>query len=260
MGFVPVAFILVLCWPFAAISQAGSGGGTATAKTNGPQAVEAFEVASFRVSQDPVHHFHLSGPGASEFVAEDASLDTLLQLAFPNARVTGQPKWFSSTLYTIRAKAPGGKGLTYEELRRPLLQLLQERLNLRYHSSVEEVAGYALVAGKDGPKLDKSKGGPHQAGVAYGAQEGRVMVRNATAEEIAWVLGHASGYLPAVDETGLKGSYDFQLRYAAPEATDSTLPGLVTVIREDLGLQFVKQKVPQTTIAIDHVDEVPAEN
>ncbi|HEV2578182.1 MAG TPA: TIGR03435 family protein [Acidobacteriaceae bacterium] len=217
-------------------------------------------MASFRVSDDPVHVFARSDPGASEFIVRNASLSTLMILAFGDVRVIGQPKWFFSTAYTIRAKAEGERGLSYEELRLPLQHLLDERLHLRYHSETDEVPGYGLVIGKGGPKLQESKGGSYQLGFTQGAQNGFMVAKNATMQDIASMLGRPLGYRPTVDETGLKGKYDFRLSYASPESTDSSLPSLLTVLRESLGLQFVKEKVQQTTIVIEHVDQVPTEN
>ena len=62
-----------------------------------------------------------------------------------------------------------------------------------------------------------------------------------------------------VDQTGLSGSYDFTLQWAPDEAADSPVPGLITSLREQLGLRLAPQKSPVEVLAIDRLDK-PSEN
>jgi uncharacterized protein (TIGR03435 family) len=76
-----------------------------------------------------------------------------------------------------------------------------------------------------------------------------------------------------VDETGLKGKYDFTLKWApddaaaqsetgsnaAGETPDAAGPSIFTAIQEQLGLKLEPAKRPVECLVIDHV-EMPSEN
>jgi uncharacterized protein (TIGR03435 family) len=69
-----------------------------------------------------------------------------------------------------------------------------------------------------------------------------------------------------VDKTGLKGTYDFTLKWSsglvAPDAGQESradTPSLFTAIQEQLGLKLVPTKGPIEVIVIDHVER-PSEN
>jgi bla regulator protein blaR1 len=64
---------------------------------------------------------------------------------------------------------------------------------------------------------------------------------------------------PVVDQTGLKGRYDFTLKWAQEGGGDSQEPGLFTAIQEQLGLKLVPAKAPVEVIVVDHVEK-PSEN
>ena len=192
---------------------------------------------------------------------KNATLATLMNYAFGYVAVENQPKWFlTSTWYTIQAEAPRDKGLSYEELRVPLQHLLEDRLHLRYHREMEQVSGYALVLRKDGPKLEETKGGEWLAGGWQGKEEGKLVARNASMEDIATALQFHLGYGPIVDETGVKGRFDARLGYRTPDSTESNLPPLMSVVHDRMGLDVIKKKVSRQTIVIDSVDQFPTED
>jgi uncharacterized protein (TIGR03435 family) len=72
-----------------------------------------------------------------------------------------------------------------------------------------------------------------------------------------------------VDNTGLKGKYDFTLQWTPDEmegghggdasATAGTGPSLYTALQEQLGLRLDSTKGPVETVVVDHV-EMPSEN
>jgi uncharacterized protein (TIGR03435 family) len=60
-----------------------------------------------------------------------------------------------------------------------------------------------------------------------------------------------------VDETGLKGRYDFQLKWLTDDlhATDPDAPpGLFTAIQEQLGLKLAPVKAPAEVRVLDTVE------
>ena len=76
-------------------------------------------------------------------------------------------------------------------------------------------------------------------------------------------LSGASGR-PVVDETGLKGNYDFDLKYtpdqpgAAGPPDPPIFPDLFTALREQLGLRLESHKGPVDFFVIDHVERPSA--
>ena len=82
--------------------------------------------------------------------------------------------------------------------------------------------------------------------------------------------------LPVVDQTGLKGTFDFVLEYkplnhngfsvtvnAAPDAPQSAAgefggTPFVDALRRQLGLKLVRTKAPVRVLVIDHVEKPSA--
>jgi uncharacterized protein (TIGR03435 family) len=226
---------------------------------------QKFEVASVRIMQDreklPMAQqmFYMSPPGAAQFAVRNATLGLLIAWAFklsgsvhPIAR---RPAWMDSTYYEVTAKPEGDVGLSYDELKPMVQELLQERFHLTYHMETTRTKGYALVVAKGGSKLTPTKGEPQHAYM----MTGRLDASNEPMFMVAGLLTHALGQT-VVDETGLKGSYDMRLKYAEIDATDSELPSIFAAVEEQLGLKLVSQTVPVETFVIDHVDRVPTEN
>jgi len=82
---------------------------------------------------------------------------------------------------------------------------------------------------------------------------------------------------PVLDQTGLKGKYDYRLEYmedqtqgsmlkgpegaAGPDSAppESSMPSIFTAIQEQLGLKLESTKGPVDIIVIDHIEK-PSEN
>ena len=80
-----------------------------------------------------------------------------------------------------------------------------------------------------------------------------------------------------MDQTGLKGKYDYRLEYmedqthgalfkepegaAGPDSAppESSMPSIFTAIQEQLGLKLESTKGPVDIIVIDHIEK-PSEN
>jgi uncharacterized protein (TIGR03435 family) len=62
---------------------------------------------------------------------------------------------------------------------------------------------------------------------------------------------------PVVDETGLKGRYDFKLQWTTDETRDpapDAPPGLFTAIQEQIGLKLDRTKAAADVLVIDQVE------
>ena len=137
-----------------------------------------------------------------------------------------------------------------------LMALLADRFGLVTHRETRTVSGYALVKGKERPKLRASESS--RAGQAA-TFRGRIVGRATEMVVLASMLGRPLG-APVVDKTGIKGTYDFELNFAPVESPDSSLPSIFTAIKEQLGLKLESQKVPLQMLVIDNCQRVPTEN
>jgi uncharacterized protein (TIGR03435 family) len=62
-----------------------------------------------------------------------------------------------------------------------------------------------------------------------------------------------------LDQSGIKGEFDFRLEYAADDSHLDAFPSLFTAIQEQLGLKLEAQKGPVETLVVDHVEK-PSDN
>ena len=81
-------------------------------------------------------------------------------------------------------------------------------------------------------------------------------LKNASMADLALVLQfHVDR--PVVDQTGLKGRYDFNLQWTVDEAqatASDAPPGLFTAIQDQIGLKLEGVKAPADVLVIDKVD------
>lgn len=219
----------------------------------------AFEVASVKQCEEGHGYFSQSSFPSDRFSLHNTTLQIAIAVAFghDSSRVSG-PDWIANDCFTIDAKIDGDKQLSRDEME-PLLQnLLTERFHLAVHHETKTLSGYALIVGKDGPKLRPSKEGTEYH--AYILTDG-IDIRHATVASLAAALtspGAAGGAI--LDKTGIKGDYDITLHYATVRTPNPDLPDLFTALQEQLGLKLQPEKVPVDFLVIDHVDRTPTEN
>jgi uncharacterized protein (TIGR03435 family) len=228
---------------------------------SGPTAdavLPSFEVASVRLIPPGSRGlFSLSKSGMPRLTVRNTTLRVLVEMAFavPRQRTKGAPNWFDSQLYDIDAKVEGDKGLTYEQMRPLIQQLLKDRFHLATHREMEVQKAYALVIAKRGPKLQRSKGTSQYGQVL----PNQLYCPSCSLERLARILEQVTGR-PVVDKTGIKGDFDIKLEFAPETASDSSLPSIFTALQEQLGLKLIPQEVPVEMVVIDHVERIPTEN
>jgi uncharacterized protein (TIGR03435 family) len=197
---------------------------------------------------------------------------------FTNDRVKGAPDWARSERYDIDAKVAEGELAAWHApatqktlLQEKLRTLLAERCKLAVHRETQEIAVYALVVGKNGPKLADAKPiEPHAGGVPMPGDavivpargDRPLMFYNATMVTLAQLLSNYAGR-PVQDKTGLTGRYDFSFDGGAmapppPPSPDGTptpdpRPSLFSVI-QPLGLRLEPVKSQVETLVIDHME------
>ena len=67
-------------------------------------------------------------------------------------------------------------------------------------------------------------------------------------------LGNRLGEI-VVDQTGLKGAYDFTLEWDFQLRADATGPSIYTALEEQLGLRLRAQQGPVEMLVIDSADK-----
>jgi uncharacterized protein (TIGR03435 family) len=197
--------------------------------------------------------------------------------------VTGSligPDWINSTRYVIQGKPPDSvreamQAMTNEERKKEtdLMEqsLLANRFQLKAHFETREMPVYQLVLAKGGPKL---KVDPDLTKRQFAMGGSMIRARAMPTRGLSDVLECAAdvGGREVIDKTGLTGTYDFSLKWAAMEATGApggesgTAPSpdvegasLFTAIEEQLGLKLVPAKGSVQVLVIDHIEQ-PSEN
>jgi uncharacterized protein (TIGR03435 family) len=238
----------------------------------------AFEVASVKPDRTGVRGSMEFSSSRDRFTATDMPLGALILVAYNiTVRQLSGPGEVLSARFDIAAKAE--HPVSADAMMHMLQSLLADRFKLVIHRERREVPVYALRIGKGGPKL-KPSDLPPGAGVvprtpstAGGSESagGHLAFKDESMPDFAWALSRMAGIgdRVVVDETGLKGKYDFQLtleRDSAPPAgadahgPAATLgPPIFSAPREQLGLQLESSKALVEFLVVDHAEQ-PAEN
>jgi uncharacterized protein (TIGR03435 family) len=243
-----------------------------------------FEVAEIRSSprtSQPVVRgpFYTSGRYELRF----ATMLDMIRLAYgvDPERVSGGPSWLEMDRFDVFAKTPERSNA---ESRKLMLQsLLAERFKLAIHNDSRPMPAYGLTAKK--PQL-KAAEGEGEAGCKFTVENaptgppaggGPIQMptlvytcKNTTMPVFAAALLNApaaAGYLNnrlVVDQTELKGSYDFTVRYTpklpAGIATTGEAVPLPEALEKQLGLKLEATTAPMPTIVVDSVNQKPTEN
>jgi uncharacterized protein (TIGR03435 family) len=151
--------------------------------------------------------------------------------------------------------------------------LLADRFGLATHREDKPMPAYVLTVAKNAtPLREGSGGGASQC--HWTELEGDLRRRecqNLSMAEFAKELPATGGIgivLPVSDQTGLKGSYDFQFDVgtirrkdapdSAPDPLDTDGPTIFAALQK-IGLHLESKKIPVPTIVIDKAER-PAEN
>lgn len=239
-----------------------------------PMAAEAnpvFEVATIKPSKpdEQGKGFMVRGRRFSTFNTNLGDLMTFSYGLHPR-QIVGGPPWLESDKYDISAE-PDGEGQPNDKQWKMMMQkLIADRFKLTFHHDQKELSVYALVVGKNGPKLTKSEGDPNGLPALFFRGLGNLPARNATMGDFGGLMQEAVLDRPVVDQTGLKGRFDFTLKWTPDESQFAGMgmrvpppsdaadapPGLFTAIQEQLGLKLDSTKAPVLVLVIDHVEKL----
>lgn len=257
-----------------------------------------FEVASIKPSAPmrPGQMFIRMGADAGMLRYTNVALRDCIRVAYrvKDFQVQG-PDWLGSARFDIVAKLP--EGSSEDQVPEMLQTLLAERFKLTVHRETKEHAIYALIAGKDGPKLKPAEvaasdppaagGGEPRGGPPRGAVMMQVDSAGAHLKAPAVTLGQLAEMIsrfserPILDMTGIQGRYDFDLVFA-PETTiglrefGGRMPpqggqrppaeapaepaGSIYDSVQRYGLKLEPRKAPLEVVVVDHIEKEPTEN
>ncbi len=247
----------------------------------------AFEVAAIRPANrdDGRHWFGMKVDPSGRLTVSAETLSSLVWFSYvgfgTNGRVDGGPKWANTDEFDINAKVDEANMAGWDALSdkqrseriKPMIRtLLAERFKLKLHTETRVTPVYAMVQVKGGAKLKEVDPPPAhvdpQAADDPGKKDkaddkpapGSFMVSDkgwvAHAVQMQTLLGQI-GYETGnqdrlvVDETGLKGYYDFAIKitHGADDATPEQQ------IEDGLGLKLEPRKMPIKTYIIDSAEK-----
>jgi|SRR5882724_11296802 len=233
----------------------------------------SFEVASVKEWMDGKGPENLTTVGVQfsggRVIARCANLNVLLSFAYHltiSVPRTGIPSWgkgacggnYADT-FAIEAALPAGT--TDEQARQMMQTLLADRFKLVVHWEKKDMPIFALVIGKGGFKLQPSDPAkdtptpPHSIGCPTEDPACHNIVEGSAPISVLASMLSVSAGRPVIDQTGLTGNYNLDLKWAGDTATDSPLPSLPAALREKFGLELKPQVAPVNTLVIDHVEK-----
>ncbi|MGH9345183.1 MAG: M56 and DUF3738 domain-containing protein, partial [Terriglobia bacterium] len=258
-----------------------------------------FEVASIKPDKSGRENlFRIRVAPGYRFYADNITPQQLIEIAYQvkDSQLTGGPNWINSTHYDIEAKPSDSLARSFsklslsklsrdqgqQQLRQMLQSLLADRFKLRLSRATKELPIYALVVAKHGPKVHPVSTEPAR-NASIGRKNrmarmgrGELYLKYAPLTMFADMLSRRLGRI-VVDETGLKGNYDFTLKWTPDESQnrmfqgppgnrnqpmgnpapppETSGPSVFTAIQEQLGLKLKAEKGPVEVLVIDHVEQ-----
>lgn len=168
------------------------------------------------------------------------------------------PGWIAGDeRYDIVATAPGADN---EQMRLMLRNLIDERFQMKSHWETRGTQCYVLTRGKGEPKLKPSEGDPSLGGGPGGGP----LFHNQPVSRFTFLLTRRMAR-PVLDETGLKGTYDFSvdlsgLGFNGGDPQDTSAPSIFSTVQTDLGLKLEAAKRPIKILIVDSANKTPTEN
>lgn len=277
----------------AAALQVGSGWGQAKVQLIHPEdgVRHAFEVATVKPSLDTASglRFQLA---PSHFAATHASVYDLIKFAYgikSEEQLVGGPGWLKTEYFDIQAKVSEADIAAFDKLKpreqiamgRLLVQsLLEDRFQLKVKVETRDLPVYALVVANGGIKMKEVQADPTLT-VGVGPAPGTHLpsIRPTGTNEFAasaWPMNEMANWLsfsyevgsrPVVDETGLKGNYDFVLSGVSQRppppgdangSSQEPVMSIFSALPEQLGLKLAPEKAPTEVLVIESIEQPSA--
>jgi uncharacterized protein (TIGR03435 family) len=183
------------------------------------------------------------------------------------ARISGGPSWLDSERFDVEAKCDGSA--PDQDLSLMLQSLLEARFRLRLHKETKVASRYALVIASNGAKIRPVEPRDCPAtGKGLGCVGVRFGGRGLTAEYVSMPVfaGFLAGMLgnAVIDETGLKGAFDFRLEWVRDSVdggggtSESSVDWVSSALPQQLGLKLEAKKASIEMLVIDGIEKPTA--
>ena len=224
-----------------------------------------FEVASVKPSAAGGGRGSMnSDPGRITYI--NVSLRDCVMAAYDmkDYQVSG-PDWMRTERYDIVATSAGAA--SQDDMRLMLRKLLIERFQMTMHRERKDLPVYAMVVGKNGAKLHETE---HPGRSSVRMNGGGVVFTSVTVQELVDYMSRlhtAEMDRPVIDNTGLKGRYDFNVNlFGTQEEMMAAVnkgdfgSSIFTLIQEQLGLKLEPQKLAVDMVVVEKAEKIPTEN
>ena len=196
----------------------------------------------------------------------------------PSTQLVGLPKWAQNQAFSVSAKpAQGFPALppteNREQVRLMMRAMLTDRFHLQLHTEMRQERVFLLEVAKGGVKMKEVEPPvpPAKEGVvnaAMGDDGGRIIGKKSTMAGFSRMLPIFLKR-PVADRTGLKGYYDFDVKWTAPEPPDGQRTGsgfgavgvglLISTLQDQFGLHLRTTTGPVEYWVVDGVEQ-PTDN
>lgn len=234
-----------------------------------------FDVADVHPSVRSTNPFFSGGIfRAGRYELRKATMVDLIRVAYgvDADKVLGGPSWLETDRFDVIATAP--PATPPENIKLMLQALLADRFKLAVHTDSKLLPSYVLTVGPGGkPKMKEADGSgnagcqpvpqaPQPDVVPYAVASCRGMTMEAFAPLLRAIAG---AYItsPVTDQTGLKGSWDFELKWTPrPLLAQAGADGisLFDAVDKQLGLKLELQNLSSAAIIVDSVNQKPSDN
>jgi uncharacterized protein (TIGR03435 family) len=261
-----------------------------------PETLPKFEIADVHAGSNSLTAF-ARPPVArgGRYEIRNASMLDLIRMAYglDNDKILGGPNWLELDRFDITAKMPVDAGA---DAQKQMLQaLLEDRFKLQTHKETRSLPTYALMIGKKpqlkeadgsgetGCKIQSAAGGAPEGGprLMLGNPDGttttiamgpgstlRYVCRNMTmaafATGLRGMLGASLGTSPVLDQTELKGTWNFEVKWSlpflGPNADPAERISIFEALEKQLGLKLEQKPNPTPVLVVDKVNRTPTDN
>jgi len=235
-----------------------------------------FEVADVHLS--PHREFAFMDGGflrGDRYALRQATMLDLIATAYglDASNVQGGPSWLETDRFDVIAKAP--PTTSPAALKLMLRSLLAERFKLVTHTGSAPIPAFVLTVGKGPPKMkqaeDSGEGDckyqePPQNTAPDTVRSVEFSCHHTTMEEFAqhlhnWTRNDLTD--PVVDATGLKGSWDFDIKWTPQPLLQKAGADGISIfdaVDKELGLKLERQTAPRPVLIVDSVNQKPTPN
>jgi len=221
-----------------------------------------FDVVSVKPNRSADTAMRIDLAPGGRFVGYNLPLIQFIRAAYTLQlyQIERAPAWAHAERFDVTALA-GAAGTgpvvwtpgTYAPLQLMMQAVLAERFRMVGHMEERTGQGYALVQRGNATEKLRRSGAACGNGCGLRNGPGSVEARQVPLRQFAELLSQTTGRV-VVDETGLDGSFDFDLTWAPDTAqVVSDAPSLFTALQEQLNLRLEPRRVAIPTLVIDSI-------